>query len=291
MYSSRGGKAREGEAQPPGVPAGSTGIFEAVISVERGFVVFVTASALFMALVLLLDGDGLPRQAALGVATAGFVWLFGRRLTVAPRQIIAAMVVGSLGEVVLSLGWGLYSYQHALIPLYVPPGHGLFYLLAAATATQKGMQKHATRITRTVLISGTLMALGSVVFFNDVWGLLWWCGALLLIGRSQNQLLLSACFVYTLLLEWTGTAIGNWRWAAEVPFLGLPSANPPAGVGILYVLLDLVVVAITGLTVTVGRREPAQEPVPASVGHAGTSLDEFNDATTVTPPLSSSYSG
>jgi hypothetical protein len=62
---------------------------------------------------------------------------------------------------------------------------------------------------------------------------------------SRSQLMLSACFTYTLLLEWAGTANGNWRWAGEVPFIGLTSANPPSGVGILYVLLDLMVVAVT----------------------------------------------
>lgn len=49
-----------------------------------------------------------------------------------------------------------------------------------------------------------------------------------------------------MILEWVGTAIGNWRWAADVPWVHLHSANPPAGVGILYILLDLIVVAVTG---------------------------------------------
>jgi hypothetical protein len=46
-------------------------------------------------------------------------------------------------------------------------------------------------------------------------------------------------------LEWAGTSMGNWRWAPLVPFLGLRSANPPAGVGILYIILDVVVVLAT----------------------------------------------
>ena len=90
---------------------------------ERRFVTFVTASAAFMALLLLIDRDGLVPQLALGAATAGFLWLFARRTDVDPRQIVCAIVVATIGEVVLSLGWGLYSYRHALIPLYVPPGH------------------------------------------------------------------------------------------------------------------------------------------------------------------------
>jgi len=58
-----------------------------------------------------------------------------------------------------------------------------------------------------------------------------------------------------MLLEWTGTALGNWRWAEEVPFAGLHSANPPSGAGILYILLDLIVVAIAGIPAIRPRRE------------------------------------
>ena len=197
-----------------------------------------------MAAVLLLDGPGLAWQLTLGAATAGFVWFFMRWLAVDPRQIVTAILVATTGEVVLSLGWQLYSYQHALIPLYVPPGHGLFYMLAAVSAQQEWFRLREKAIVRGVVIAGSLIAIVSLIAFRDTWGFLWWLGALALIRRSRNQLLLSSCFVYTILLEWAGTANGNWLWAAEVPFVGLHSANPPAGVGILYILLDLIVMAI-----------------------------------------------
>jgi hypothetical protein len=213
--------------------------------VERRFLAFIAASTVFMAAILLLDRDGLEHQLGFGLATGAFLWLFARRSSVEPRQIICAILVATAGEIVLSLGWGLYSYQHALIPLYVPPGHGLFYALAADTAQQEALRRRAPAITRTVLVIGSAIAVVSLIAFGDAWGFLWWIGALLLIRKSQNALLLSACFVYTILLEWAGTAIGNWQWTAIVPFVGLRSANPPAGVGILYILLDLIVVAIT----------------------------------------------
>jgi hypothetical protein len=230
---------------------------------DRTYVAFVAASAVFMVAVLLLDGEGFVRQLALGGATAAFLWLFARRLNVDRRQIVCAIVVASLGEVFLSLVWGLYTYQHALIPAYVPPGHGLFYALAAATAAQRFVREHASTITRWVVAAGTLNALISLVMFRDTWGLLWWLGALALIARSRNRLLLSACFVYTLLLEWAGTAIGNWRWSPVVPWVGLHSANPPAGVGILYILLDLIVVAVATRLATrsvAGMRVPPDAP-------------------------------
>ena len=228
------------------------------------FVAFVAASAVFMTVLLLIDRDGLAQQLALGIATAAFLWLFVRRSDIDGRRVICCILVATTGEVVLSLGWGLYSYTHALIPLYVPPGHGLFYTLAAATARQTIFRRHAATITRAVLILGTLLAAVSLVLKHDLWGFLWWLGALALIQTSRNRLLLSSCFVYTMILEWVGTAIGNWRWAAEVPHVGLHSANPPAGVGILYILLDLIVIGIMGLlTPRAQAAAPAAYAAPA----------------------------
>lgn len=242
---------------------------------ERRFLTFVVASAAFMAIILLIDRDGLWPQLGLGAATAAFLWLFARESGVDWRQILCAIVVASTGEVVLSLGWGLYTYEHALIPLYVPPGHGLFYTLAAVSARQELLQRHASSITRGVIAIGSLIALVSLVLMSDTWGFLWWIGAVALIWQSRNRLLLSTCFVYTILLEWAGTAIGNWRWAAEVPFVGLHSANPPAGVGILYILLDLIAVSLTALLarrastadMSLRWQDAAAEPVPVIVGN------------------------
>lgn len=228
---------------------------------ERRFVVFVGASAAFMAALLLIDRDGLAQQLALGVATAAFLWLFARRAEIDGWQIVCCILVATTGEIVLSLGWGLYSYAHAIIPFYVPPGHGLFYTLAAATAQQELFRRHAAPIARGVLILGTILAVGSLALKRDAWGFLWWLGAVALIQSSRNRLMLSACFVYTMILEWMGTAIGNWRWAAEVPLVGLHSANPPAGVGILYILLDLIVVGIT--SAMAGRRAATPSHVSA----------------------------
>ena len=47
-----------------------------------------------------------------------------------------------------------------------------------------------------------------------------------------------------LLFETTVWPVG-WQWAAVVPGLGLHSANPPSGVGVLYILLDLFTVGVS----------------------------------------------
>jgi hypothetical protein len=224
---------------------------------EREFKRFVCLAVVFMAAILLLDADGLVPQLLLGSATAAFAWIFCRRLNVAPAAVICCVIVATAGEIVLSLGWGLYSYRHAVIPLYVPPGHGLFYALAVASSRQQFFRTHERIIKTGVVAMGTIVALISLALYADTWGLLWWIGAVALLLTSRNQLMLSACFVYTILLEWAGTANGNWQWVAGVPFVGLTSANPPSGVGILYILLDLIVVAIASRFLTTESAGPA----------------------------------
>src|SRR3954451_9663399 len=122
---------------------------------ESRFVTFVTASAVFMTVLLLLDRDGLLPQLTLGAATALFLWFFARSSQVPLRQIVCCVIVATIGEVVLSIGWGLYSYRHALIPLDVRPGHALFYTLASETARQQAVRLRGAMMTRSVLIGGS----------------------------------------------------------------------------------------------------------------------------------------
>jgi hypothetical protein len=221
------------------------------------------ASIIFMAVILLLDGPGAARQLALGGATLAFLWLVMRRLAIPRRQVLIAIAVASAGEVVLSLVWGLYSYRYALIPLYVPPGHGLVYGLAAATAADRAIRRHASPVTLAAVLAGTALAIASLAVFGDTWGFLWWTAAFLLIWRSRSRLLLATCFIYTILLEWGGTAIGNWTWAAEVPHVGMVSANPPSGVGVLYIVLDLVVVLLARSSMSI---TPSKQTATGTAG-------------------------
>jgi hypothetical protein len=211
----------------------------------RTLVRLLLAAALFVPTILLLDGPGLVRQGVLGAATALFLALVVRVTRVDARQIVLAILIATTGEAVLSLGWGLYEYRHAAIPLYVPFGHGVFYALAAATAPR--LQRHARRIVPITLVAGSVIAAVSYFALDDEWGLLWWIAAAALIARSRNALLLSICFAMTVALEWLGTGLGNWTWAAEVPGLGVHAANPPSGVGILYVVLDALTLYFSGM--------------------------------------------
>lgn len=218
---------------------------------SREFRCFVILAGAFVAAVLLLDGPGLARQLSLGLATAGCVVLVCRRLEVPALAVVTCVLVATTGEVLLSVVWELYSYPHAVIPLYVPPGHALFYALALVTARQPLLQRHETAITRGVLAFMVALAVATLYLHRDTWGLLWSAIAIALIAKSRNRLMLCACVAFTVLLEWGGTWNGNWRWAAEVPYVGLIAANPPSGVGLLYVVLDLCVAALPSYAIAI----------------------------------------
>ena len=49
-------------------------------------------------------------------------------------MLMACLVIATAGEIVLSLGWGLYTYRLDNIPLFVPPGHVLLLLLGLSLA-------------------------------------------------------------------------------------------------------------------------------------------------------------
>ncbi|MFA6958949.1 MAG: hypothetical protein WC538_24010 [Thermoanaerobaculia bacterium] len=226
---------------------------------SRSLAIILAASAIFVPAILFADGEGLARQLTLGLLTAAMLWLVAGRLAIPRRQILVAVAVATTGEVILSVILGLYHYRFATIPFYVPPGHGLFYGLAAATAAQPWVQARGSAIVRGVLAGGSAVAIAGLVFGGDTWGALWWIAAALLIARSSKAPLLAVCCTYTMLLEWLGTSTGNWVWAPEV--LGLHSGNPPSGVGILYVLLDWVTVAICAILWRSQRPPVAAEAV------------------------------
>ena len=61
-------------------------------------------------------------------------------------------------------------------------------------------------------------------------------------------------FLVVARLELYGTAIGTWRWAHELPGLGIPDGNPPSGVASGYVWFDVMALLVAPWLVSAARR-------------------------------------
>jgi hypothetical protein len=123
--------------------------------------------------------------------------------------------------------------------LFVPPAHGLVYLTGLALATS--LARHARAL---VIVAATGAAtwglLGLFVLpRRDVAGGLLVPMLLLFLWRGRNREIYAGVFVVVAALELYGTAIGTWRWARELPGLGIPDGNPPSGVASGYVWFDV----------------------------------------------------
>jgi len=168
------------------------------------------------------------------------VFLYWLRNADARQQVCltACVVYATIGEIFLSLVWGLYDYRLANVPLFVPPGHALLFVLGSILAARARdwiewlVPLAAAPFVGLLLVSGagTLDALLFTMFL-----------ACMLLSRARR--LYAVMFVLSLAMEIYGTWLGNWVWSLQVPWLGLTTINPPLAAGAFYCVLDLLVVA------------------------------------------------
>lgn len=168
------------------------------------------------------------------------VFLYWLRRAAPDDQLALMLCVfyATLGEIFLSLVWGLYEYRLANVPLFVPPGHALLFMLGRILAERaRGWIEWFVPLAAAPLVVvlawsglGTLDALLFALFLLCV-----------LSGRASR--LYAVMFVLSLAMEVYGTWLGNWTWAERAPWLGFTTINPPLAAGAFYCMLDMLIVA------------------------------------------------
>ena len=115
-------------------------------------------------------------------------------------------------------------YRLHNLPLFIPPAHGLVYLSGLALA---GLVRE--RIVVGVAAAGAIawgLAGLTVLPRLDVAGAIGVPLLCLFLWRSRFRATYAGVFLVVGALELYGTSIGTWRWAAEVPGLGIPDGQP-----------------------------------------------------------------
>jgi hypothetical protein len=155
-------------------------------------------------------------------------------------QVLTLVCIATILEIIGSIVWGAYRYRLGNLPLFVPAGHGLFYLAALRTASLPLLERHARRIVIAVSAAATTYMLWGLVRppLPDLLGLVTWAVFIRFIVRGRFPLLYAVSFVLTLGLELYGTGWGVWRWSPVLPGLLLPAGNPPTGIGAGYAAMD-----------------------------------------------------
>jgi hypothetical protein len=176
----------------------------------------------------------LPGQFAIGAAVwAVFLALLAPLPAAERRLYLACVAIATAGELFLTLGWGLYTYRLGNVPMFVPPGHGLMLMLGLSLARR--MPETAAH----AIFGGagvyTLLAAASGLDTLAV--PLYLMLAVSVLSLPAQLRLFASSFVLTLTLELYGTALGNWGWERDVPWVGLVTTNPPAIAGAFYCTL------------------------------------------------------
>jgi len=234
----------------------------------RGSVAFVVAFTAYWLIALPLDSASTAAQQLLLSASA---WAFlaialSLQSPAVRLQVITLVCVATALEIIGSLVWGAYRYRLGNLPLFVPAGHGLFYLATLRTASLPLLQRHARRIVIAVAATATAYMVWGLLRppLPDLLGFVTWAVFIRFIVRGRFPLLYAVSFVLTMGLELYGTGWGIWRWSPVLPGLLLPAGNPPTGIGAGYAAMD-------GLTRRiVGRIARLRRPMTTAVeGAAG----------------------
>ncbi len=177
------------------------------------------------------------------VATWAVLLYWMARSSPGTRLNLAICVVyATLGEIFLSLGWGLYDYRLGNIPLFVPPGHALLFALGVILAARL-----PDWITQAVPLAAAPLVIVLAWTGSDTLGPPLFALLLACMTFSRARKLYAVMFMLALAMEIYGTALGNWAWHGNVPWLGLNTLNPPLAAGAFYCVLDLLVVGTASL--------------------------------------------
>ena len=89
--------------------------------------------------------------------------------------------------------------------------------------------------------------------------------------RGRAPAVYAGVFFAVAYLEIYGTAVGTWRWATEIPGVGVADGNPPSGAACGYVFFDIAALYLAPALLTGWSRLRRLAPVdgPVVVQEAG----------------------
>jgi len=241
---------------------------------------YAAALPAYLAALLAVDTQvGRAGQVALGLLTCTVLLLALRPLPPLVRaQTIGVVAFATLGEVTGSLVWGVYHYRLHNLPLFIPPAHGLVYL----SGVSLGRHLRERVVVWAAAAGAAAWGIAGLTLLPrlDVAGAFGVPLLLVFLWRSRGRSSYAGVFLVVAALELYGTSIGTWRWATDLPGLGIPDGNPPSGVASGYVWFDVMALLLAPWLVRAAgavsrtwgprsRTAPPAPPAPSAARSGG----------------------
>jgi len=161
-------------------------------------------------------------------------------------RALLVVIVATCAEVLGSIVLGAYTYRLENLPAFVPPGHGLVFLAGLRISQSEPVRRHQRAFLRAVIAIVVAWGIAGLALLGrlDVLGAI--TGSLLVyvLLRGRAPTIYAGVFLVVGFLEIYGTSIGAWHWAATTPDTPLPAGNPPSGIAGIYVLFDVLAIAL-----------------------------------------------
>src|SRR3954452_10483001 len=214
------------------------------------------AIAAYLAALLAVDTQvSLHGQLLLGALTWIAVVVAARPLAPERRAQVAVVIcAATVAELTGSILWGVYTYRLHNLPTFVPPAHGLVFI--AGLSLSYALRAHVRAL---VYVAAAIAAAWGIAGLTvlprtDAAGALGIPLLLVFLWRSRARAAYAGVFLVVAALELYGTAIGTWRWADQLPGLGIPDGNPPSGVASGYVWFDVMALLLAPRVAALAQR-------------------------------------
>jgi hypothetical protein len=210
-------------------------------TVAPGIVVAVVVG--WITVVLAVDAQStLTVQRLLGVGTwCVLLAVLSREATVVRVQTAVVVVFATAIEFTFSPLLHVYLYRFHNVPMYVPPGHGLVYLVALSVARTAFVRRHTeSLLVFVVAVGGSWAAYGAFLApRHDALGAVWFLCLLCFLLWGPSRCLYIGAFLMVSYLELLGTRLGTWAWQLHDPTGLVSIGNPPSGAAGGYGWFDL----------------------------------------------------
>ncbi len=177
-----------------------------------------------------------------GLMFVVFLLLFFKATNRSRELMIYATLIGVAGEYLFSLGFEMYTYRLGNVPLYVPQGHAILYILTVYFCREAYVKLKKDKIEQVFKIGIFLYSLFFFIVYWDVFGFVLTIITLLILkNKPRERLFYYTMYIVVAFLEIIGTSYTCWFWPDKAFGIlsFLPSANPPSGISFFYFGLDL----------------------------------------------------